>query len=113
MSDKIRAEFEARGQYSKRLLWKRGGSAFAEDTPESDYVDPSVQRDWLLWNEAWNASRLAALEQAAKAVESVERFIDEVGNGLMLNPDGNAIFLEDAIDAIRRLATDNSHGERG
>ena len=49
-----RAAFEAR--YPSKILWKRGGSVFAEDIPEAKYVDQSVQRDWELWLEAWSAA---------------------------------------------------------
>lgn len=64
-----REAFEARGEFSKRLLFKRGGSVFAEDVPEGDYVDAGVQHEWLLWREAWQAACKAALEEAAKALD--------------------------------------------
>lgn len=49
-----RAPFEAR--YPSKILWKRGGSVFAEDVPGAEYVDQGVQRDWELWLEAWNTA---------------------------------------------------------
>ena len=52
-----REAFEGRAQYKSRLLFKRGGSRFAENVPPSDYVDGVVQHDWLLWQEAWKAAQ--------------------------------------------------------
>jgi hypothetical protein len=67
-----RAAFESRGQYSSRLLWKRGGSVFAEDIAESDYVDAGVQRDWLLWLEAWRAALAQRPESTSGRAQGAE-----------------------------------------
>jgi hypothetical protein len=48
--------FESQEAYSSRFLWKRGGSVFSEHIHTSDYVDASVQKEWEMWQRAWNAA---------------------------------------------------------
>lgn len=104
--DQSRSEFEARSQHSKRLLWKRGGSVFAENIPESDYVDVGVQRDWLLWRESWQASRrterASALEEAAKVCEGIAETSFFEGS--------SADRCVDAIRALAALAVETKEG---
>lgn len=52
----MRTAFENSKQYRSKLLFKRGGSVFAENVPESDYVNPSAQAAWVFWQEAWQAA---------------------------------------------------------
>jgi len=52
-----REAFEARRPNA--FMWKRGGSAFAEDVPPTNYVDPGVQKDWQLWCSAWSIAETA------------------------------------------------------
>jgi hypothetical protein len=54
--DQMRAAFENCQQYRSKLMFKRGGTVFAEDIPETDYVDSGMQAAWVFWQEAWSAA---------------------------------------------------------
>lgn len=54
--DEMRHAFENCKQYRSKLMFKRGGSVFAEDVPPGDYVDAGAQAAWVFWQEAWQAS---------------------------------------------------------
>jgi hypothetical protein len=52
----MREAFESQGEYAPYLIWKRGGSVFAEHIGTFDYSDSGVQRAWEMWQRAWNAA---------------------------------------------------------
>lgn len=48
-----RAAFEGQDIFKDKLVFKRGGSVFAEDVQETDYVDYSIQKQWVEWKKGW------------------------------------------------------------
>jgi hypothetical protein len=44
-----------------RILWRRGGTTFAEHIDAEDYADAGVQRKWNDWQAAWEAALAAVL----------------------------------------------------
>jgi hypothetical protein len=52
----MRTAFENSRRYKSKLLFKRGGSVFAENVPDDKYVDSGVQAAWEFWQEAWAAA---------------------------------------------------------
>jgi hypothetical protein len=55
----MRAAFEAQDKHRSKIMWKRGGTVFAEGIPPENYVDPGVQAEWESWQRAWQAARSA------------------------------------------------------
>lgn len=56
VEERQRAAFESQSDYASRLLFKRGGSIFAENIDAEEYVDSGVQAAWEQWQRAWSAA---------------------------------------------------------
>lgn len=63
---RMRSAFENCRAYRSKLLFKRGGSVFAENVPEDKYVDSGAQAAWEFWQEAWAAALSTAMQKGAQ-----------------------------------------------
>ena len=89
MSDKIRAEFEA---------WAKASA---------------IRTDLGAWD-AWQASRLAALEECAQVCEDIgDKYGEEEGGRWPELKSDAQTGARNCESAIRALAIDNRHGEKG
>lgn len=78
LSDECRKAFEALPEHASTILFKRGGTAFAEDVPESKYVDNDIQANWEFWQKAWNAALLRQQDVSLRAVRDAA--LEEAAN---------------------------------
>jgi hypothetical protein len=56
-----------------RILWRRGGTTFAEHIDAEEYVDAGVQRKWSDWQAAWEAALIAMLNDGPHLVPVTDR----------------------------------------
>lgn len=100
-NDLIRIAFEKCDKYKSKLMFKRGGSVFAENVPPGDYVDPGMQASWVFWQEAWAAATPQMQAQPNNLLaKAASDFLDSA-NALQVDTDATTSSTLTAFDRTR------------
>ena len=79
MSD-MRNKFELYfgGLNPSAILFKRGGSVFAEDIDKHDYVDGNIQHQWILWQKSWQAAKESSRKELDMHINNEVKLTAEI-----------------------------------
>ena len=78
--EKMREIFEGSPENKKRILFKRGGTVFAESVPEANYVDGSVQHAWVEFQRVYKLGFESTQPPAPVVPQAHERLLEDYEN---------------------------------